>query len=305
MSHARDPTFENHAQTPEAVFLSPHEQRAPAPPARRDARVGAVWGVPRRPWGVEPALEGCSRSPQQQHAALPWLARGQACRFGSRTKHFGGVHIARGLPVAAQGQSGQSAPSWRAARSHGPPQARHARMCRPCGGPRRLGAGTRRALPPLLWTRRGLQCLTPCPPLARAQTAEESLAQHILLAASKMAPAEGAHEGRYERSERADKRGAGSRKGHEESSPPPSPERESWGRKKALPRVTKTRTRAHMRRPRRRVAAAALRSLFLPETPAVTALGEAPRRHASTMQGRTSRGQGHHANPKMRHFGAG
>ena len=220
MSHARDPTFENHAQTPEAVFLSPHEQRAPAPPARRDARVGAVWGVPRRPWGVEPALEGCSRSPQQQHAALPWLARGQACRFGSRTKHFGGVHIARGLPVAAQGQSGQSAPSWRAARSHGPPQARHARMCRPCGGPRRLGAGTRRALPPLLWTRRGLQCLTPCPPLARAQTAEESLAQHILLAASKMAPAEGAHEGRYERSERADKRGAGSRKGHEESSPP-------------------------------------------------------------------------------------
>ena len=216
-----------------------------------------------------------------------------------------GVCISPEVCLAAQGQSGQSAPSWRAARSHGPPQARHARMCRPCGGPRRLGAGTRRALPPLLWTRRGLQCLTPCPPLARAQTAEESLAQHILLAASKMAPAEGAHEGRYERSERADKRGAGSRKGHEESSPPPSPERESWGRKKALPRVTKTRTRAHMRRPRRRVAAAALRSLFLPETPAVTALGEAPRRHASTMQGRTSRGQGHHANPKMRHFGAG
>uniref|UniRef100_A0A7S3B584 Uncharacterized protein n=1 Tax=Prasinoderma singulare TaxID=676789 RepID=A0A7S3B584_9VIRI len=33
-------------------------------------------------------------------------------------------------------------------------------------------------------------------PAASALTAEESLAQHILLAASKMAPAEGAHEGR-------------------------------------------------------------------------------------------------------------
>ena len=130
MSHARDPTFENHAQTPEAVFLSPHEQRAPAPPARRDARVGAVWGVPRRLSGVEPALEGCSRSPQQQHAALPWLARGQACRFGSRTKHFGGVHIARGLPGspgavwAERAQLARRPQSWASSsspRSHVPP----------------------------------------------------------------------------------------------------------------------------------------------------------------------------------------
>ena len=182
-----------------------------------------------RPRGLQPipAAAACSSTP----VARPWA---EAADSGV-AQNILGVCISPEVCLAAQGQSGQSAPSWRAARSHGPPQARHARMCRPCGGPRRLGAGTRRALPPLLWTRRGLQCLTPCPPLARAQTAEESLAQHILLAASKMAPAEGAHEGRYERSERADKRGAGSRKGHEESSPPPFPGARILGAQKSSP----------------------------------------------------------------------
>ena len=94
----------------------------------------------------------------------------------------------------------------REAYNHGPHQARRAGMCRPGGGAVGLGAGACVPLRPPLpscvcalypgHTPRPRPCKHPdaCHPV---QTAEESLAQHILLAASKMAPAEGAAKGRY------------------------------------------------------------------------------------------------------------
>ena len=95
----------------------------------------------------------------------------------------------------------------REAYNHGPHQARRAGMCRPGGGAVGLGAGACVPLRPPLpscvcalypgHTPRPRPCKHPDTPPSPVQTAEESLAQHILLAASKMAPAEGAAKGRY------------------------------------------------------------------------------------------------------------